>query len=92
MVTQEAVGCGQQNSKQQEPRILAAVTQDPALLDAYENDKDMYAVLGTRVFHNNYEDNLEHFPDGTKNEEGTARRKKMKVLYLGGRKLCPLWQ
>ena len=68
---------------QQEPRLLAAVTQDPALLDAYENDKDMYAVLGTRVFHNNYEDNLEHFPDGTKNEEGTKRRKKMKVLYLG---------
>ena len=68
------------------------MTQDPTLLDAYTNNKDMYAMLGTGVYNNDYWDNMEHYPDGTKNEEGTKRRKKMKVLYLGGRKLCPLWQ
>ena len=68
---------------QQEPRLLTAYSKEPKLIEAYSKGKDMYAVIGTGVFHNNYEDNLEFLPDGSKYSEGAARRKKCKTLLLG---------
>ena len=59
---------------QQEPRLLASYANDEAMLDAYRNKKDLYATIAMGVYNNNYEDNLEHFPDGTKNSAGAARR------------------
>lgn len=68
---------------QQEPRLLTAYSQDPKLLEAYSEGKDMYAVMGTGVYKNDYWDNMEHYEDGSPNVEGKARRKKMKTLLLG---------
>lgn len=68
---------------QQEPRLLAAYSQDQKMIESYKNDKDLYAVMGQAVYHNKYEDNLEHYPDGSKFEAGTKRRKAMKSVLLG---------
>lgn len=68
---------------QQEPRLLAAYSGDDRMINSYKEDKDLYAVMGQAVYHNNYEDNLEHYPDGSKFEEGTKRRKAMKTVLLG---------
>lgn len=68
---------------QQEPRLLAGYSGDQKMIESYKNDKDLYAVMGTAVYNNNYEDNLEHYPDGSKYEAGTKRRKAMKAVLLG---------
>ena len=68
---------------QQEPRLLAGYSRDTRMIESYKEDKDLYAVMGQAVYHNNYEDNLEHYPDGTKFEAGTKRRKAMKSVLLG---------
>ena len=67
----------------QEPRLLAAYSKDPAMIEAFKENKDLYAVMGQAVYKNNYEDNLEHYPDGSKFEAGTKRRKAMKSVLLG---------
>lgn len=67
---------------QQEPRTLAEISQDEKLLASYENNRDVYATIGSAVFGLPYEDCLENYPDGTENVEGHARRSKMKVLVL----------
>ena len=67
----------------QEPRLLATYSQDPEMLRAYEEGKDLYAVIGTKVYKNNYEDNREHHPDGSPNPEGKARRTNCKSVLLG---------
>ena len=54
----------------QEPRLLATYSQDESMLDAYYKGKDLYAVIATKVYNNNYEDNLEHYSDGSANVEG----------------------
>ena len=67
----------------QEPRILAAYSKDEKMLDAFANDKDIYATIGSGIFKNNYWDNMEHHQDGTPNVEGKKRRSKCKKLILG---------
>lgn len=67
---------------QQEPRILAHITQDENMLKAYDQGKDIYAWMGSIVFGVPYEDCLEFKPDGTVYPEGKKRRKSMKVLVL----------
>ena len=59
---------------QQEPRILAFVSQDPNMIHAYETGKDIYAWIGSIIFRTSYEDCLEEFPDGSINESGKKRR------------------
>lgn len=68
---------------QQEPRLLASYAEDEAMLNAYRNKKDLYATIAMGVYNNKYEDNLEHYPDGTKNSAGAARRSSCKSLLLG---------
>lgn len=68
---------------QQEPRILASFANDESMLNAYKEDKDMYAIIASQVYHNKYEDNLECYPDGSIFEEGKHRRKTCKALLLG---------
>lgn len=53
------------------------------MLNAYRNKKDLYATIAMGVYNNNYEDNLEHYPDGTKNSAGAERRSSCKSLLLG---------
>ena len=68
---------------QQEPRLLSHYSQDKNMIEAYKAGKDLYATIATGVYHNKYEDNLEHNPDGTLNPEGKKRRSNVKSLLLG---------
>ena len=67
---------------QQEPRILAHMSGDKGLIDAYLHGKDLYAHVGSLALGMPYEDCLEHFPDGSVNKEGKERRSRMKVIVL----------
>ena len=82
----------------QEPRLTAFISQDKKMIDAYMNGQDLYAVIAQSAFHNNYEDNLEFYPEGTvieengqkitcgkkthMNKQGKERRKVGKTLQL----------
>ena len=67
----------------QEPRILAYYTQDEHMIDAFRRGRDLYATIGTKVYHNAYEDNLEFNPKtGERQEDGAKRRSKCKVVQL----------
>ena len=67
----------------QEPRSLASFSNDEEMLKAYEDDKDLYAVIGQAIYNNNYEDNLEHNPiTGEINPEGKKRRSTAKMVNL----------
>lgn len=68
---------------QQEPRLLSFYSQDDAMINAYKEGKDLYSTIASKVYHNKYEDNLEHYPDGSINEDGKNRRSSVKSLLLG---------
>ena len=69
---------------QQEPRLLAYYSQDNNMIDAYKNGKDLYAVIASRIYHNNYEDNLEFNPiTGERQDDGAKRRSATKSVLLG---------
>ena len=53
------------------------------MINAYKNGQDLYSMIASRVYHNNYEDNLEHYPDGSIYEDGKKRRTSVKSLLLG---------
>lgn len=38
------------------------------MYEAYNHGKDLYAMIAQSAYHNNYEDNLEFFPEGTELE------------------------
>lgn len=72
---------------QQEPRIMAHISQDESFkkalsLDENGKPRDIYAEVAAVIFNNNYEDNLEHHADGTFFKEGKERRKKAKMVLL----------
>ena len=68
---------------QQEPRILANFSHDENMINSYVNKKDLYAIIASLIYHNNYEDNLETRPDGSIYYEGKSRRTVCKSLLLG---------
>ena len=94
----EYVLCGSDYSGQ-EPRLTAFYSQDTTMIQAYKDNKDLYSVIAQSMFDNNYEDNLEFFPEGKhieidgkevicgykthKNKAGTKRRKEAKTCLLG---------
>ena len=49
----------------QEPRITTFLSGDPAMRAAYLEGKDLYCVIASNIYNNKYEDNLEHYPEGT---------------------------
>lgn len=68
----------------QEPRSTAALSGDKSMIEAYREGKDLYAVIRSKCFHNQYEDNLEFRPGtGELQPEGKARRAKRKTILLG---------
>ena len=68
----------------QEPRSTASLANDEAMLNAYKEGKDLYAVIGSKSFHVPYEECLEFRPtDGKLNPDGKARRSKAKTILLG---------
>lgn len=66
-----------------EPRVLAYVSGDEAMQEAYKEGRDLYAIMGSKVYQMPYEDCREFFPDGTVNPEGKHRRTTMKSVLLG---------
>lgn len=66
-----------------EPRVLAYVSGDEAMQNAYKEGKDLYAIMGSQVYKLPYEDCREFYPDGTVNAEGKHRRTTMKSVLLG---------
>ena len=68
----------------QEPRSTAALSGDHNMIEAYREGKDLYAVIASKCFHNDYADNLEFRPGtGELQPEGKARRAKAKTVLLG---------
>ena len=67
----------------QEPRLLSQFSQDRNMINSYIQGKDLYAVIASSVYHNKYEENLEHNPDGSLNPEGKKRRSNCKAILLG---------
>ena len=82
----------------QEPRITTFLSGDPAMRAAYLEGKDLYCVIASNIYNNKYEDNLEHYPEGTileldgqqivcghkthLNKEGKERRSVAKMVLL----------
>lgn len=73
------IGC---DYSAQEPRILAHMSGDTEMINAFNHDKDLYAHIGSLALKVPYEDCLEHRPDGSVNPEGKKRRTKMKAIVL----------
>ena len=71
----------------QEPCILASTSKDPDLIEAFNSGLDVYSKIASMMFNNKYEDNLEHFPDGTTNKEGKERRSAAKKVTLSQSRL-----
>lgn len=68
----------------QEPRSTATLSGDKDMIQAYKDGKDLYAVIASKCFSNDYEDNLEFRPStGELQPEGKARRSKAKTILLG---------
>lgn len=69
---------------QQEPRLLSHYSQDENMINAYKEGKDLYAMIASKVYKNNYEDNLEFNPITKKIQpDGKHRRTSCKNLLLG---------
>lgn len=69
---------------QQEPRLLSHYSQDENMINAYKEGKDLYAMIASKVYHNNYEDNLEFNPITKQIQpDGKNRRTSVKSLLLG---------
>ena len=66
-----------------EPRVLAFLSGDESMINAYKERKDLYAIMGSQVYQLPYEDCREFYPDGTVNAEGKHRRTTMKSVLLG---------
>ena len=66
-----------------EPRVLAYLSGDENMQNAYKEGKDLYAIMGSQVYNLPYEDCREFYPDGTVNAEGKERRTTMKSVLLG---------
>ncbi|RHU81262.1 DNA polymerase I [Ruminococcus sp. OM08-7] len=66
-----------------EPRVLAFLSGDESMINAYKDGKDLYAIMGSQVYQLPYEDCREFYPDGTVNDEGKHRRTTMKSVLLG---------
>jgi len=68
---------------QQEPRSLAELSGDENMIHAYTEGLDLYAVIGSKLYHTEYENCLEFYSDGTTNPEGKKRRTSVKSVLLG---------
>lgn len=57
----------------QEPRVLTQLCEDPKMLQAYKDGKDLYVEIASIALHLPYNECLEHFPKGspiTKRDDG----------------------
>lgn len=69
---------------QQEPRILAHISGDEEMQQAYKTGKDLYAWVAAVVYKVPYNECLEFNPEtGAVQKEGKQRRTNMKSVVLG---------
>ena len=68
---------------QQEPKAMTMMCQDPKMIQAYKEGKDLYAEIAALSFNTTYDNCLEFRPDGTTNPEGKNRRSQAKSILLG---------
>lgn len=69
---------------QQEPKTLAFVSNDAAMIKAFQEGKDIYATIAALSFNMPYEKCLEFDPDTHEYQaEGKARRGEAKTIVLG---------
>ena len=67
-----------------EPRILASLSQDKKMIEAYTKGTDLYAMMASEIFKKPYEECLEFHPvTGAKQPEGKNRRTQVKSVLLG---------
>ena len=75
------------------------MSQDPSMIKAYQEGKDLYSVIASMSFGRKYEDCLEFYPEGTEiefegqkvicghkthqNKEGKKYRSMAKSILLG---------
>lgn len=77
--------------QQQEPKITALVSNEKAMIEAFQHGKDIYASIAAISFNKPYEECLEFHPETHEyQKEGKARRGEAKTILLGRpKKLCP---
>lgn len=62
---------------------MTQMCQDPKMMQAYQEGKDLYAEIAALSFNTTYENCLEFRPDGTTNPDGKSRRSQAKSILLG---------
>jgi len=68
----------------QEPRLTAFVSKDPKMIQAFKEDKDVYASIASTAFNVPYEKCLEFHPETHEYQpDGKARRNEAKTILLG---------
>lgn len=68
----------------QEPRITAFISQDPEMIRAFQEGKDVYAAIASVAFNVPYEKCLEFHPETHEYQpDGKARRQEAKSILLG---------
>lgn len=69
---------------QQEPKLTAFVSQDPNMVKAFKEGKDIYATIASLSFNMPYEKCLEFHPETKEYQpDGKARRSEAKTIVLG---------
>lgn len=69
---------------QQEPKMTAFVSQDPNMVRAFKEGKDIYSTIASLAFNVPYEECMEFNPvTGANQPEGKARRSQAKGIVLG---------
>lgn len=82
-----------------EVRTATSASQDPDMIKAYCDGQDLYSLIASKIYKNNYEDNLEFYPEGTEvlvegkphickkkeitNKSGKVRRQDSKSVLIG---------
>lgn len=67
-----------------EPRTLASMSGDAEMIEAYKQNKDLYATMGAKVYNVAYEECMEFHPvTGEKQPNGKKMRDSMKSVLLG---------
>lgn len=67
----------------QEPRLTAALSKDPTMIETYQKGKDLYSMIAAVAFNTTYEECLEKRPNGELYLEGKERRGQAKTIVLG---------
>jgi DNA polymerase I-like protein with 3'-5' exonuclease and polymerase domains len=68
---------------QQEVKLFAELSQDPVMIQALTEGKDVYSMIAAVAFNTTYDECREFYSDGTTNKAGKERRSQAKSIVLG---------